>query len=48
MGHPTDDSPALNTDEARNIQQVAGTLLYYARAVDLTIIFTLNKIAAEI
>ena len=47
MAHPTDDSSALNTDEARNSQQVVGKVLYYERAVDPTMLVTLNTIAAE-
>ena len=47
MLHPIYDSPALNIDEANNVQQVVGTLFYYAHAVDPTVLVSLNIIAAE-
>ena len=47
LAHPTDDSPALNPDEARNFQQVVGTFLYYAHSVDPTMLVILNSIASE-
>ena len=45
----TDDeeSPAVNKADKKFIQQVLGSFLYYARAVDLTILQALNAIAAE-
>jgi len=42
-----DDSPKLGKEETKFIQQVAGTLLYYARAVDSTILVALSAIATE-
>ena len=45
--HTEEDSPALNTDEANTVQQVIGGLLYYARAVDPTMLVALNTIAAQ-
>ena len=44
LAHPEDDSPELNTEEAKKVQQVVGTFLYYTRAVDPTIIVALNTI----
>eukprot|EP00957_Ditylum_brightwellii_P116819 8909809-Ditylum_brightwellii.AAC.1 len=37
----------LQKQEKTHIQQVLGTLIFYARAVDQTILMVLNTIAAE-
>jgi hypothetical protein len=42
-----DTSPPLSAEGAKYVQEVAGTLLYYARAVDSTILPTLSAIATE-
>jgi hypothetical protein len=44
-----DDSPKLDKEGTKYIQQVAGTLLYYGRAVDITILpaTQLNSIRAS-
>ena len=42
-----DESPAVGDDDKRRIQQVVGTILYYARAVDLTLLAALSSIASE-
>jgi hypothetical protein len=42
-----DDSPLLSNKDMKYIQAVAGTLLYYARAVDPTILTALSSIATE-
>jgi hypothetical protein len=42
-----DESPLLSTDETKYVQAVTGTLLYYARAVDPTILKALSSIATE-
>ncbi len=42
-----DDSPPLNKDDTKYIQAVAGTLLYYGRAVDNTILPALSAITTE-
>ena len=42
-----DDSPLLSNEDTKYIQAVAGTLLYYARAVDPTILTALSSIATE-
>ena len=42
-----DDSPPLSTAETKYIQAVTGTLLYYARAVDSTILPSLSSLATE-
>ena len=40
-------SPQLSEDEKKYIQQVVGSFLYYARAIDMTILHALSAIAAE-
>jgi hypothetical protein len=42
-----DDTPTLDKEDTKYIQQVAGTLLYYARAVNSTILSGLSSIATE-
>ena len=42
-----DTSPQLAKDCIRHIQDVVGTLLYYARAVDPTLLATLSQIASR-
>ena len=42
-----DTSPELGKKEKRFIQQVTGTLLYYARAVDSTLLTALSAIASQ-
>ena len=42
-----DESPILNKEDKLLIQQVTGTFLYYARAVDSTILVALSAIAAQ-
>jgi len=44
---PPKQLPILPKDSIRRIQQVIGPLLYYARAVDHTILVTVNDIAAQ-
>jgi hypothetical protein len=40
-------SPALSTKDVNKLQHFTGTLLYYARAVDLTLILPINVLAYE-
>ena len=40
-------SPPLGKAEKKFIQQVVGCFLYYARAIDMTILLALNDIATE-
>jgi hypothetical protein len=40
-------SPALSDKEVNKLQQLTGTLLYYARAVDPTLIMQINVLASE-
>jgi uncharacterized coiled-coil protein SlyX len=42
-----DDTPPLTAKQCINIQKVIGSALYYARAVDITVIMPLNDIATE-
>jgi hypothetical protein len=42
-----DASPPLSKEETKYVQAVAGTLLYYARAVDTTFLVALSSIATE-
>jgi hypothetical protein len=42
-----DETPPLLAQQCLTIQKVAGSVLYYARAVDLTILMPLNYIATE-
>jgi hypothetical protein len=44
---PEDDLPPLGAEETKFIQAVAGTLLYYGRAVDSTILPSLSSLATE-
>jgi hypothetical protein len=41
------NSPALSTKDVNKLQQLTGTLLYYARAVYPTIIMPINVLASE-
>lgn len=44
---PLDDSPLLSKTDKKFIQQVTGTFLFYARAVDSTMLTALSAIAAQ-
>ena len=39
--------PKVSAEEKKYIQQVVGSFLYYAQAVDMTILHALNATAAE-
>jgi hypothetical protein len=41
------ETPPLTAKQCLNIQKVTGSVLYYARAVDPTILMSLNTIATE-
>ena len=41
------ESKALDKEGKLRVQQVVGSFLYYARAVDMTILHALNSIAAD-
>jgi hypothetical protein len=42
---PIDNSPALNATERRRLQEIIGTLLYYDRAIDSTLLVALGTLA---
>ena len=42
-----DDAPEVSADDKLFVQQVLGTFLYYARAVDSTMLVALSAIASE-
>jgi hypothetical protein len=44
---PTDISPKLSDAEIKEIQCIVGSILYYARAVDITVLMALSSIASE-
>jgi hypothetical protein len=44
---PTDISLKLSDKEINEIQRVIGSILYYARAVDITVLMALSSIAGE-
>jgi hypothetical protein len=43
----TTASPALSNKEKNKLQQLTGTLLYYVRSVDPTLIMPINVLASE-
>jgi hypothetical protein len=43
----TTHSPALSDKDVNKLQQLTGTLLYYARAIDPTLIMPINVLASE-
>ena len=42
---PTDESPKLDEKGIKRIQQIVGSILYYTRAVDMTVLAALSTIA---
>jgi hypothetical protein len=44
---PSDTSLLLDAASKKRIQQIAGSFLHYARAVDPTILMALSAIAAQ-
>ena len=44
---PVDISPRLLDKEIKEIQQIVGSILYYAQAVDITVLMALSSIANE-
>ena len=41
-----DDTPLLDTKTTKRIQGIIGSLLYYARAIDNTMLTAINEISA--
>jgi hypothetical protein len=44
---PKDTSPSLSDADIKHIQRVIGSILYYARAIDLTVLMALSTIASD-
>jgi hypothetical protein len=44
---PLDDSPLLNKEDKKLVQEITGTFLFYARAVDATMLTALSSLASE-
>jgi hypothetical protein len=44
---PPDSSPCLNAKEIKHVQQIVGSILYYPRAVDMTVLMALSLIAVK-
>jgi hypothetical protein len=42
-----DETPLLSAKQCTNIKKITGSVLYYARAVDTTVLMPLNDIATE-
>jgi hypothetical protein len=42
-----DVSPRLSPEEIKEIQCIIGSILYYARAIDITVLMALSSIAVE-
>ena len=45
---PPDDSPLLDKAGIKKVQQIVGSILYYARAVDMTVLMALSTIADSV
>ncbi len=44
---PTDETRKLTNAKIKQVQKIVGSILYYARAVNLTVLMVLSKIASE-
>ena len=44
---PPDTTRTLDKEEIKKIQRIVGSILYYARAVDMTVLMALSTIASE-
>ncbi len=44
---PQDDTRKLTDKEIKQLQKIDGSILYYARAVDMTVLMALSSIASE-
>eukprot|EP00978_Attheya_sp_CCMP212_P010663 scaffold25948_cov32-Attheya_sp.AAC.1 len=44
---PTDETPSATSEEIKYVQGVVGSILFYARAIDMTFLVGLNTIATE-
>jgi hypothetical protein len=44
---PIDISPKLSPDKMKEIQRIVGSILYYAHAMNITVLMALSSIAIE-
>jgi hypothetical protein len=44
---PPDSSPKLDTKGIKRVQKIVGSILYYARVVNMTVLMALSSIAVE-
>jgi hypothetical protein len=44
---PQDTSPPLSKDDIKQVQCVIGTILYYVRAIDITVLIDLAQLPAN-
>ncbi len=44
---PPDASPRLDAQGIKKVQKIVGSILYYAHAVDMTILMALSSISIE-
>jgi hypothetical protein len=44
---PPDDTPKLNDAGIKRVQKIVGSILYYAHAIDMTVLMALGSIAME-
>jgi hypothetical protein len=44
---PSDETRKLTDAEIKQVQKIVGSILYYARAVDLTVLMAFSTIASE-
>ncbi len=44
---PHDNTQKLNKKEIKQIQKIVGSILYYAQAVDMTVLMALSTITSE-
>lgn len=44
---PTDDTPQLDALDEKRLQEIIGSLLFYARAVDCTMLTAVNHVSSE-
>ncbi len=44
---PPDSSPRINAKAIKCVQQIVGSILYYARAVDMTVLMAFSLISVE-
>jgi hypothetical protein len=45
--HPPNSMPKLDAKGIKRVQKIMGSMLFYAMAVDMTVLMALSSIAAE-